>query len=142
VEFANLVWNYSEGGWYHQVLPVFHTMQEEVADRYLIPELDGSVPMSCWQPCATCGISAIGTVVGGTALAATCATTFGATCVGGAVGVVSLALRTVMACDACRVCRGEDPEPECSLGYSPCCEDQCCKDDTILPECDPAEPEE
>ena len=139
VEFANLARHYSEDGWYHQALPVFQTLQEEVADRYLIPEPDGLVP-TCWQPCTTCGLSALGTVVGGTALAATCATTFGATCVGGAVGVVSLALRTVVACDACRICRGDDPR--CSPGYSTCCENQCCKDGVPLPDCDPDLPEE
>ncbi len=138
VEFANLARHYSDDGWYHQALPVFQTLQDEVADRYLIPELDGLVP-TCWQPCATCGVSAIGTVVGGTALAATCATTFGATCLGGTVGVVNLALRTVVACDECRICRREDPL--CSPGYSTCCENQCCKDGVPLPDCGPDLPE-
>ena len=137
VEFANLAWHYSEGGWYHQALPLFQTLQEVVADRYLIPELDGSVPMGCWQPCLTCGTAALGTLFGGTVLAATCATTFGATCIGGAVGVVRLAVATVVSCEDCRVCRSE---PECSTGYSPCCENLCCQDGIPLPDCAPAIP--
>jgi hypothetical protein len=139
-EFINLASNYSAGGWYHRALPIFQALQKTVAAQFQVPAMEGPVPNSCWKPCTMCGVSAVGTIVGGTALAATCATTFGATCVGGTVGLVRLAAGTVVSCSECRDCRrggGGGGGQNCSEGFSPCCEEMCCRDGEPPPDCGP-----
>lgn len=138
-EFVNLARHYSSDGWYHQALPLFQAAQELAGDRYTMPDLPGPVPLSCWKPCLQCAVYAGGTVVGGAALAASCATTFGATCIGGAVGVVRMAAGTLVSCSNCRDCRGGGRLPACGEGYSICCDKQCCSDSAPPPDCGPTD---
>ncbi len=137
-EFISIADRFHSLRWYGRVLPLFQEAQFRAASRFRLPDLEGAIPLSCWKPCTMCALNAAGTIVGGTALAASCASTFGATCVGGAVAVVRMAAGTLIACDDCRECRGGGgggKGGECPKKYHECCKGKCCSDENPPKEC-------